>query len=89
MSLLERESPGVVMTPQHIRSRRLPLIANIGVAVVAVLLAAALVLGLSIGNWVLIAVLGLLFYLVGLLIAAGRVEGRRAARDRMWKTLIY
>jgi phosphate transport system permease protein len=28
-------------------------------------------------------------YLVGLRIVAGRVEGQRSARDRMWKTLIY
>jgi len=89
MSLLERETEGVVMTPQHIRTRRLPLAKNIGVAVVALLIAAALVYGLSIGNWVLVAVLALLFYLAGLQIVAGRVEGRRAARNRSWKTLIY
>jgi phosphate transport system permease protein len=89
MSLLERETEGVIMTPQHIRTRRLPLAMNIGVAVVALLIAAALVYGLSIGNWVLVAVLALLFYLAGLQIVAGRVEGRRAARNRMWKTLIY
>jgi phosphate transport system permease protein len=89
MSLLERETEGVVMTPQHIRTRRLPLAMNIGLAVAALLIAAALVYGLSIGNWVLVAVLGLLFYLAGLQFAAGRVEGRRAARNRMWKTLIY
>jgi phosphate transport system permease protein len=89
MSLLERETEGVVMTPQHIRTRRLPLAMNIGVAVVALLIAAALVYGLSIGNWVLVAVLALLFYLAGLQIVAGRVEGRRAARNRTWKTLIY
>jgi phosphate transport system permease protein len=51
--------------------------------------AAAIVWGFGIGNWVLVAVLGLAFYLVGLLIVAGRVEGRRAARDRIWKTLVY
>jgi phosphate transport system permease protein len=89
MSLLERETEGVIMTPQHIRTRRLPLAMNIGVAVVALLIAAALVYGLSIGNWVLVAVLALLFYLAGLQIVAGRVEGRRAARNRTWKTLIY
>jgi len=89
MSLLERETEGVVMTPQHIRTRRLPPAMNIGLAVAALLVAAALVYGLSIGNWVLVAVLGLLFYLAGLQFAAGRVEGRRAARNRMWKTLIY
>ena len=89
MSLLEKETPGVVMTPEHIRSRRLPLVLNIGIAVVALLIAAAVVYGLSIGNWVLVVTLGLLFYLVGLQVVAGRVEGRRAARNRMWQTLIY
>jgi phosphate transport system permease protein len=89
MSLLERETKGVVMTPQHIRTRRMPLAMNIGVAVVALLIAAALVYGLSIGNWVLVVVLGLLFYLAGLQFVAGRVEGHRAARNRMWQTLIY
>jgi phosphate transport system permease protein len=89
MSVLERETDGVVMTPQNIRTRRLPLVVNVVVAVVAVGVAAAIVPGLGIGNWVLVAVLGLVFYVVGLLIVAGRVEGRRAARNRMWKTLVY
>jgi phosphate transport system permease protein len=73
------------MTPDHIRTKRLPVVANIGTAVVALAVAAAV----AFGNWVLVAVLGLVLYLVGLRIVAGRVEGRRSARDRMWKTLIY
>ena len=89
MSLLERETEGVVMTPQQIRTRRLPLLVNIGLAAVALLVAAALVYGLSIGNWVLVVALAVLFYLIGLQIVAGRVEGRRAARNRMWQTAIY
>ena len=47
------------------------------------------VLGTGIGNWVLVVVLGGVFYLVGLFVAASRVEGRRAARNRIWKALIY
>jgi phosphate transport system permease protein len=82
MSVLDRD---VVMTPDHIRTKRLPVVANIGTAVVALAVAAAV----AFGNWVLVAVLGLVLYLVGLRIVAGRVEGRRSARDRMWKTLIY
>jgi phosphate transport system permease protein len=82
MSVLDRD---VVMTPDHIRTKRLPVVANIGTAVVALAVATAV----AFGNWVLVAVLGLVFYLVGLRIVAGRVEGRRSARDRMWKTLIY
>ncbi len=89
MSVLERETSGVAMTPDNLRTKRLPLLANLAVAVVAYLIAAAIVLGTGIGNWVLVVVVGLVFYLIGLLIAAGRVEGSRAARDRMWKTLIY
>jgi phosphate transport system permease protein len=89
MSVLDRETPGVVMTPDHIRTKRLPVLANGGTAAVAVAVAAAVVLGFGIGNWVLVVVLGLVLYLVGLRIVAGRVEGQRSARDRMWKTLIY
>jgi phosphate transport system permease protein len=89
MSVLERETPDVVMTPEHIRTKRLPVVANVGTAAVAVAVAAAIVFGLGIGNWVLVAVLALVLYLVGLRIVAGRVEGRRSARDRMWKTVIY
>jgi phosphate transport system permease protein len=89
MSLLEREVPGVVMTPDNIRSRKLPWTADLGIAVVALALAAAVVLGLGIGNWVLVIVVGTAFYLAGLFAAATRVEGRRSARNRLWKTLIY
>ncbi|MCM4077282.1 phosphate ABC transporter permease PstA [Paractinoplanes hotanensis] len=89
MSLLEREASGVAMTPDNIRSKRLPVIVNLGIAVAALVVSAAVVLGLGIGNWVLVIVLGIGFYLLGLLVVAGRVEGRRAGRDRMWKTLIY
>jgi phosphate transport system permease protein len=89
MSVLDRETSGVVMTPDHIRTKRLPVVANVGTAAMAVAVAAAVVLGFGIGNWVLVLVLGLVLYLVGLRIVAGRVEGQRSARDRMWKTLIY
>jgi phosphate transport system permease protein len=89
MSLLEREVPGVVMTPDNIRSKKLPLVVDLGIAVVALLVSAAVVLGLGLGNWVLVVVLGIVFYLAGLFAAATRVEGRRSARNRLWKTLIY
>ena len=89
MSLLEKEVPGVVMTPDNIRSKKLPWTADLGVAVVALILAAAVVLGLGLGNWVLVVVLGVVFYLAGMFAAATRVEGRRSARNRLWKTLIY
>ena len=89
MSLLERETPGVVMTPDNIRTRKLPVAADLGIAAVALLLSAAVVYGLGIGNWVLVVVLGAALYLVGLYFGAGRVEGKRAARNRMWRALIY
>jgi phosphate transport system permease protein len=50
---------------------------------------AAIVLGTGIGNWVLVAVLAGVLYLVGVFVTADRVEGRRAARDRTWRALIY
>ena len=89
MSLLEREQPGVAMTPDNIRTRKLPLIVNLGVALAAIVVSAALVLGTSIGNWVLVVVLAGVLYLVGLFVAATRVEGRRAARNRIWQAMIY
>ena len=89
MSLLERQSPGVAMTPDHIRTRKLPLLVNLAVAAAALALAAVVVLVPGIGGRVLIVVLGVAFYLVGLFAAATRVEGRRSARNRIWKTLIY
>jgi phosphate transport system permease protein len=89
MSLLDRETPGVVMTPDNIRTRKLPLVVNFGVFVAAIVVSAVLVLGTGIGNWVLVVVLAGVFYLVGLFVAATRVEGRRAARNRIWKALIY
>jgi phosphate transport system permease protein len=89
MSLLESEAAGVAMTPDNIRSRRLPLLNNLGVAVAALAVAAVIVYGFGIGGWVLVVVLGTVFYLAGLYVAASRVEGRRSARDRIWKTLIY
>jgi phosphate transport system permease protein len=89
MSLLEREVPDVVMTPDNIRTRRLPLAVNLAVAAIAVALSAAVVLGTGVGNWVLVVVVAGVLYLVGLFAAATRVEGRRAARNRIWKALIY
>ncbi|HWS36056.1 MAG TPA: phosphate ABC transporter permease PstA [Actinoplanes sp.] len=89
MSLIEREAPGVVMTPDNIRSKKLPVLTNVLVAVVSFAVAAALVLGLDIGNWVLVIALGAIFYLVALNFVAGRIEGRRAATNRTMKSLIY
>jgi phosphate transport system permease protein len=89
MSLLEREAAGVVMTPDNIRTKKLPIAVNLGVAVAALVVSAALVLGLGLGNWVLVVFVGAVLYLAGLFAAATRVEGRRSARNRIWKTLIY
>ncbi|MBO3740572.1 phosphate ABC transporter permease PstA [Actinoplanes sp. NEAU-H7] len=89
MSILERQVPGVVMTPDNIRSRKLPVVTNVLVAVAAFAVAAVVVLGTGIGNWVLAVVVGAVLYLVGLYFAAGRVEGRRAAKNRTMQALIY
>ena len=90
MSMMTRSDlAGVVMTPDNIRTKKLPLAANLAVAVVAFGLSAAIVYGLGIGNWVLVVVLGWFLYLIGLFVAASRVEGRRAARNRAWQSLIY
>ncbi|GAA0544201.1 phosphate ABC transporter permease PstA [Paractinoplanes ferrugineus] len=89
MSVLESEQSDVVMRPDNIRTRTLPLVANLATAVVAFIVSAVVVLTTGIGNWVLVVVLGAVLYLVGLNIVASRVEGRRAARDKMWRAAIY
>jgi phosphate transport system permease protein len=76
-------------TPQALRTRKLPVVAQAGIAVVAVALAAAVVLGTGIGNWVLVVVAAAILHLAGLYIAASRVEGRRSATNRTWTALIY
>ena len=87
MSVLERET--VAMTPDHLRGRRLPKVISPVIAAGATAASAAIVLGTGIGNWVLVAVLAGVLYLVGVFVTADRVEGRRAARDRTWRALIY
>ncbi|MGX6603719.1 phosphate ABC transporter permease PstA [Micromonosporaceae bacterium Da 78-11] len=89
MSLLDTNTSDVAMTPHNIRTRKLSPMLHLAVVAGAIVLAAALVLGAGLGNWVLVVVVAGIFYLIGLNVVAGRVEGRRAARDRMWKTLIY
>jgi phosphate transport system permease protein len=89
MSLLERESSGVVMTPDNLRARRLHWGMDVGIAIVALIVAALIVFPTGIGNWVLVLALGVVFYLVGLNFAASRVEGKRSARNRMWRAAIY
>jgi phosphate transport system permease protein len=79
----------VMMTPDHLRTSRMHWMADAGIALVAIILAAAIVLGTGIGNWVLVAVVALVLYLIGLLVVASRIEGSRAARNRMWRALIY
>ena len=89
MSVLENQMPDVVMTADNIRTKKLPVVADLGIAVVALVLAFVIVLSTGIGNWVLAVVLGLVLYLAGLNIVSGQVEGRRAARNRMWRAAIY
>jgi phosphate transport system permease protein len=89
MSLLERETPDVIMTPDNLRARHLHWAADLGIAVAALVVAALIVLPAGIGNWVLVVVIGAILYLIGLQVLAGRVEGRRSARNRMWRAAIY
>ena len=89
MSLLQEELSDVVMTPSGLRGKKLPVVINLVIAVAAIVVAAALVLGLSIGGWPLVAVVAGILYLVGLFVAATRVEGRRSARNKIMQALIY
>ena len=87
--MLEKPTETVGMTPDGIRAKRLPVTAVLGIAVVAAVLAAAVVLPTGIGNWVLVVVVAAALYLVGLFVAANAVEGRRAARNRIWSALVH
>jgi phosphate transport system permease protein len=92
MSIVERPAAAaraVVMTPDNLRTNRLHWLADVGVGAAALVLGFVIVLGTGIGNWVLAIVVGAILYLVGLQVVATRVEGRRSARNRMWRTLIY
>ena len=51
MSVLENQT-GVAMTPDNIRTRKLPVLVDLVIAVVALGVSAAIVLGSGIGNWV-------------------------------------
>ncbi|MFG1605710.1 phosphate ABC transporter permease PstA [Actinoplanes sp. NPDC049265] len=77
------------MTPSGLRTKQLPLVVNLLIAVVALVVSAAVVLGTGFGGWVLVVVVAGILYLIGLSIVAGRVEGRRAATNRVWQALIY
>ena len=87
--LLDAPAESVAMPPEGIRARKLPILTILGIAVGAVVLSAVLVLGTGIGNWVLVVVIAGILYLVGLFVAAQMVEGRRAARNRIWSALIH
>ncbi len=87
--LLDAPAESVAMPPEGIRTRKLPLLTILGIAVGAVVLSAVLVLGTGIGNWVLVVVIAGILYLIGLFLAAQAVEGRRAARNRIWSALIH
>jgi phosphate transport system permease protein len=76
-------------TGVDLRGRRLPKWAPIAIAVLALALASVVVFGTGIGNWVLAVVLGAVFYLIGLYLAARNVEGQRAANNRTWSALIH
>ena len=92
MSVVEKPpaaAQAVMMTPDNLRTRRMHWMVDVGIAIAAIVLAAAIVLGTGIGNWVLVAVVAVVLYLIGLLVVATRIEGSRSARNRMWRVLIY
>jgi phosphate transport system permease protein len=89
MSLLEREAADVVMTPDNLRARRLPWFLDLGIAIAALIVAALIVLPAGLGNWVLVVAVAAVLYLLGLNFLASRIEGKRSARNRMWRAAIY
>ena len=66
MTTTQNEIQEAVMTPDNVRGRKLHWAADLGIAVVALILSAAIVLPAGIGNWVLVIVIGAILYLVGL-----------------------
>ncbi|MEV0720898.1 phosphate ABC transporter permease PstA [Asanoa sp. NPDC050611] len=72
-----------------LRTKRLPAVAFLGVAVVALGVSAALCYGTGLGGWVLTLVIGLILYMFGVYFAVRAVEGRRSARNRTWSALIH
>ncbi|MEV4627746.1 phosphate ABC transporter permease PstA [Micromonospora sp. NPDC049523] len=76
-------------TGVELRGRRLSKWAPLGIAVLALVLAAVVVYGTGIGGWVLVVVLGAVFYLAALYLVARNVEGQRAANNRTWSALIH
>ncbi|MDG4824689.1 phosphate ABC transporter permease PstA [Asanoa sp. WMMD1127] len=77
------------MPSPPLRGRRLSPLVLVGIAVVALGVAAAICYGTGIGGWVLMLVMGLALYLVGVYVVVRRFQGRRAARDTTWSALIH
>jgi phosphate transport system permease protein len=88
-TLIDPDAADVVMTPDNLTTRRLHWGMDLGIGIVALIIAAAIVYSTGIGNWVLVLVIGAILYLIGLAVVAGRIEGPRSARNRMLRTLIY
>jgi phosphate transport system permease protein len=89
MSTMSLPPPTARGPAPALRTRRLPLVASLGIAVVALVVSAGIVYGAGIGGPALVVVLGVLFYLTGLYLASNAVEGRRQARNRTWSALIH
>lgn len=87
--VIDTPAESVAMAPEMIRARRLPTATILGIAVLALVLGAAIVFSTGIGGWVLVVVVAAVLYLAGLYAAAYSVEGRRAARNRIWSALIH
>jgi phosphate transport system permease protein len=85
MSTLTTSSPGVT----DLRTRRVPLVLVLGLAVVSVLVSAGIVYGTGIGGLALVVVLALVLHLTGTWLVSNAVEGRRQATNRVWRGLIY
>jgi phosphate transport system permease protein len=87
--VIDSPAESVAMAPEGIRAKKLPIATILGIAVLALVLGAAIVFSTGIGGWVLVVVVAAFLYLAGLYAAAYAVEGRRAARNRIWSALIH
>ncbi|GIJ48643.1 phosphate transport system permease protein PstA [Virgisporangium aliadipatigenens] len=86
---VDTERPVVIASGDQLKAKRLPTWAPVAVAAAAIVLAAGLVMGTGWGGPVLTGVVAAVLFIVGLGVAGGVVEGRRAGSNRVATTLIY
>jgi phosphate transport system permease protein len=86
---VDPEKPVIISDPGQLRARRLPTWAPYAVAVAALVVATALVMGTGWGGPILTVIVAAILFVLALGVVSTMIEGRRAARNRVATTLIY